>query len=799
LNKNPTNDQLSNLLKLYKSGSSSKAENIALKITQDFPNHPFAWKILSILLKNKGEVNESLNINKKLIQISPKDPEIHNNIGNIYFELGKLNNAKNSYSKAINLNNNYFIAYCNLGNVFLKTSKINDAKLNFKKAISCKSDFIGAYIGLGNALETDGDYKEAESLYEKVINIRNDIPEIYFNLGNILQKQEKFEDAIINYKNAIKLNPKFVEAYNNLGNIFQKHEKFEDAIINYKNAIKLNPKFVEAYNNLGNIHQKKAQHKKAIINYKEAIKLNTKSPETYNNLGNIFRDLGNLNESEFYLRKAIEFKPSYAKAYSNLSNTLEKMGKLDEAILANENALKYNPDYFTAEAHLLHQKRKICDFNIEKKNIEFCSKLDFLKESIPPFITLSFIDNSEKQYLVAKSYAKENFTNSKSIKIQNFKYKKEKIKIGYFSADFYDYPSMHLIIGLLENHNRELFDIYAFSYGPNNNDWMNNRIKSAVDHFIDIRNIQSEEVVKIVNEKKIDISIDLNGYTYNSRTELFQNRLSPIQINYLGYPGTLGANFIDYIVADQITIPKNQRRFYSEKVIYLPHTYQPNDSQRKISNNKTLRSDFGLPDSFFVLCCFNNTFKISSKEYEIWIKILKKIDKSVLWLLNSNIWAKENLVKKAKKMGIDTSRIIFAEKLANSEHLARYRHADLFVDTFNYNAHTTASDALWAGLPVITKKGNQFAANVASSLLNAIDLPELITKNEQDYENLIFELATNPKKLEKIKNKLLNNKLNKPLFDTKKYTRNFENGLLQAFNLYSKGQQPQDIKVADIN
>ncbi len=799
MNKNPTHDQLNNLLNLYQAGNLTKAEKIALKITQDFPNHTFAWKILSVIFKNKGQVYESLNINKRLIQITPKDSEIHNNIGNIYFEIGKFDEAKNFYIKAINLNNNYFSAYCNLGSIFLKTGKINDAKLNFKKAISLNSDFIDAYVGLAIAMETNGEYKEAENLYKKVISKKKHIPEVYFNLGNILQKQEKFEDAIVSYKNAIRLNPKFIEAYNNLGNILQKQEKFEDAIVSYQNAIRLNPKFIDAYNNLGNIFQKKARNRDAIINYKEAIKLNTKSPETYNNLGNILRDLGNLNDSEFYLRKAIELKPQYAKAYSNLSNTLEKKGKLDEAILANEIALKNNPNYLPAEAHLLHQKRKVCDFNIEEKYVEFCSKIDFLNESIPPFITLSLVDSSQKQYLVAKSYVKENFTNYKSIKIQNLGNKKDKIKIGYFSADFYDYPSMHLIIGLLEHHDRELFEIYAFSYGPNNNDWMNLRVKSAVDHFIDIKDIQTEEVVKIVNEKKIDISIDLNGYTYNSRTDLFQNRLSPIQINYLGYPGTLGANFIDYIVADHITIPENQRQFYSEKVIYLPHTYQPNDNKRKISTDKTLRSDFSLPESVFVLCCFNNTFKIGLKEYEIWIKILKKVENSVLWLLNSNIWAKENLIKKAKNMGIDKSRIIFAEKLSNSEHLARYKHADLFVDTFNYNAHTTASDALWAGLPVITKKGNQFAANVASSLLNAIELPELITKDEQDYENLILELATNPKILKEVKHKLLKNRLKKPLFDTQKYTKNFENGLLQAFYLYSKGKQPQDIKVTDNN
>ena len=325
--------------------------------------------------------------------------------------------------------------------------------------------------------------------------------------------------------------------------------------------------------------------------------------------------------------------------------------------------------------------------------------------------------------------------------------------------------------------------------------WIKDQVSSW--HFIDIKNISTKEVIEITRKLKIDIAIDLNGFTQNARTELFQKRLSPLQVNFLGYPGTSGANFIDYIIADNIVIPKNQRQYYSEKIIYLPYCYQPNNNKREISNVENNREDFGLPKDAFVFCCFNKTYKIGFLEFSIWMKILKKVKNSVLWLLKSNIWAMQNLKLEAKKNGINPERLIFAERTNIAEHLKRHAHADLFLDTFNYNAHTTASDALWSGLPVVTKQGNQFAARVASSLLNSLDIQELITQNTNEYEKLILELASDKTKLLKIKAKLLKNKLTKPLFDTERYVKNFELGLQKIQEIYHNGKKPRDINVID--
>ncbi|QVL45098.1 MAG: hypothetical protein KFB94_07375 [Methylophilaceae bacterium] len=304
------------------------------------------------------------------------------------------------------------------------------------------------------------------------------------------------------------------------------------------------------------------------------------------------------------------------------------------------------------------------------------------------------------------------------------------------------------------------------------------------------------EVVEHARADQLDIAIDLMGYTSKNRSEIFQYRLAPIQINYLGYPSSMGADFMDYIIADPILIPTEQRKNYHEKVIYLPHSYIPSDNERAIGSTSTKRLDFGLPETHFVFCCFNNSYKISPHEFDIWMRLLQKVPNSVLWLSKSNESAETNLRKEAELRSISPSRLIFAEKIPDiKEHLARLKHADLFIDTFNYNAHTTASDALWAGLPIVTKQGKQFAARVASSLLHAVGLPELVTTTEEEYEALILELATNPEKLQTIKTKLEQNRLKEPLFDTHRYTRNFEKGLWQAHQLYLQGKPAQDIWV----
>jgi protein O-GlcNAc transferase len=373
--------------------------------------------------------------------------------------------------------------------------------------------------------------------------------------------------------------------------------------------------------------------------------------------------------------------------------------------------------------------------------------------------------------------------------------KPKRIRLGYFSTDFKEHPVAYLMAKMLEQHDRAKFEVFGYSLHGSQQTDMRQRLAKSFESFADVQNMTDDAVALQARQDGIDIAIDLNGYTQHNRLGIFAYRAAPIQVNYLGYPGTLGTNFIDYIVADQTLIPEDKRRYYSEQIIYLPHTYQPTDNQRELSDKRFTREQMGLPEDGFVFCCFNNNYKISPREFDIWMRLLGKVEGSVLWLFKSSNMAQHNLRKEAQARGVDPSRLVFAEMAPQPEHLKRQKLADLFLDTFNYNAHTTASDALWAGLPVVTKMGQGFAARVAGSLLKAVGMPELIAETERHYEALIFDLATNSSKLANARAKLAANRLTEPLFNSELYTRHLENGYQQAYQNHLDGNSPQTITV----
>jgi predicted O-linked N-acetylglucosamine transferase (SPINDLY family) len=453
------------------------------------------------------------------------------------------------------------------------------------------------------------------------------------------------------------------------------------------------------------------------------------------------------------------------------------------------------PDYEPARAAKLYLQAYICDWDSVATDIKLIPKLGTFETHVPPFMLLSLEDAPERHRLRSEIYSKARYPHKSMSTWVKPVQKPRRLKIGYFSADFHNHATMYLMAQVFATHNHEHFEVYAFSYGPDKRDEMRHKLIANVDKFYDVRNMSDAEIIELAKTTNLDIAVDLKGYTKDHRLSLFSSRLAPVQISYLGYPGTLGADFIDYIVADQTLIPEDKRRYYTEQIIYLPYTYQPTDNKRRISSKIVTRQDVGLPSDAFVFCCFNQNYKISPKEFDIWMRLLSKVEGSVLWLLRSNKWTENNLKQQAEALGINSKRLVFADRIPQAEHIARQKLADLFLDTFNVNAHTTTSDALWAGLPVVTKMGQGFAARVAGSLLNAIGLPELVTTTKQDYEELILELATNPTRLAKVKEKLATNRLNQPLFNTELYTSHLESGYQQAYQNYFDGNPPQTITV----
>ena len=593
-----------------------------------------------------------------------------------------------------------------------------------------------------------------------------------------------------------KKNPKHFDNLRLLNFIYFKEKKFSKALNFINEAIKINPNFAETYNVQGNTLNELKQLNQAIISYDKAIKINPNFSNAYYNKGLVLHELKNTNLAIENYKEAIKINPNFFQAYNNMGFAFHQLKRFDESLKSYEKAFAINPNSNFLLGKIIHSKNFLCEWKSHKENLKnLTDQLENNKASCLPFATLSLFDSPRLQKKAAELWIQETFPkNNIPEKIKKYKSNK-KIKLGYYSADYHNHATSFLIAELMELHNKSKFELFGFSFGPNKQDEMRKRVSSSFDQFIDVRFKSDYEIVELSRKLEIDIAVDLKGITTDSRFGIFLKRCAPIQINFLGYPGTLGTSTIDYILADKILISKKNQKNFFEKIIYMPNSYQPNDTKKKISKKNFTRKEMGLPKNSFVFCCFNQNYKITPDVYDIWMKLLKKIDGSVLWLMKNSEKVTENLKKEAIKRNIKSNRIIFAEKMPLAEHLARHKLADLFIDTFPYNAHTTCSDALWSGLPVITRMGESFASRVGASLLSAIELNELITKSEKEYEKLAIKLATNPKLLNKIKNKLKKNKVLKPLFNTKLYTSNIELAYTKIYNNYYSNLPIKNIEI----
>ena len=578
------------------------------------------------------------------------------------------------------------------------------------------------------------------------------------------------------------------------GLLFLEEEKFSQAEFKLKQSLEFIPDRASTLTNLSAVQVKQKKYLDAKINAEKAIFLEAGNSQAYLNLGLIEAELKNLVSALHYFERALSLKPDYHEAWSNKGSTLHELKRYEEAIVHYHQALSLKPDINWAYGDFQNIKMKISDWSdFYEGLINLANKIQLHQKSIQPFISLALFSEALMHRKSAEIYVDEKFPFNPALGLISKQPKRKKIRIGYFSADFHNHATGHLMAELFELHDKSCFEIIGFSFGPEKNDEMRQRLVKSFDQFIEVFSKSDIEIAQLSRDLNVDIAVDLKGFTQDSRTGIFSYRVAPIQVNYLGYPGTMGAEYIDYIVADKTLIPSQSQQYYSEKVVYLPHSYQANDRKRGISKKQFTRQELGLPREGFVFCCFNNNYKILPATFNAWMQILKMVDGSVLWLLKDNPWVSENLKKEAAKQGIDATRLVFAERMSLPEHLARHRHADLFIDTLPCNAHTTASDALWTGLPVLTLMGESFASRVAASLLNAIGLSELITTSQEEYIALAVKLADNSHKLADIKQKLKQNRLTTPLFDAPLFTKNIEAAYTIMYERYQLDFEPSHI------
>ena len=590
---------------------------------------------------------------------------------------------------------------------------------------------------IANNLLRNKKTSSAKKIYIKLLNDGYQNFDILFNLGFIELSQKKYKDAL-NYLTKAKLLIK----KNNLKLIF--------GIVNCLLALK--------------------DFDKARFILNEAIENDPKAELLIFNYAKFEEDLLNFNQAIKLYERGLKIDPNNFKALSNLGSLYQKTQNYPSAVQIYKKAIRLQPNISHLKVSLLTSKAFACDWSDIQYTKDLLKRIDLEDQAICPFELLPLEDNPKNHLKRSKKYFHSEFEReSKNISF----IPKNKIRIGYFSADFFKHATMFLMRRIFELHDKNKFEIFIYSFS-NKQDIFTEELKNNVDKFTNISNLSDEDAVYLARKDGIDIAVDLKGFTKNTRLSIFSYRVAPIQISYLGYPGTIGASCIDYIIADKIVIPEIYKKFYSEEVVYMPDCYQCNDSLREESKKILKKSDLGLNDDNFIFACFNANNKITSEEFDIWMNLLKRIDNSILWLYKSNDYSANNLKKESEKRGVESSRIIFADRVSNDLHLSRIKCADLFLDTFNYNAHTTASDALWANIPIITRQGKSFSARVCSSLLKSLNLDELIVKNNTEYEEKALFIAKNKNYLKELKYRLNQNKLKSPLFDSEKFTRNIE-------------------------
>ncbi len=614
------------------------------------------------------------------------------------------------------------------------------------------------------------------------------------NLAIAQFKQKKFNEAATTSTRAIEIKPNNADAYCMLAACQCRLKRFSEALATCERIISIDPQKAEAYSNRGFIFNQQGQFNKALADFGRAISIDPLLYEAHLNRGNTLRQLKRYEEALTANDSALALEPELADAWHSRGTVLYQLKRYDDALIAYEKALALKSNSADLIGLRLCTKLQLCDWtNFE---IDSAHVIDSIRSGVavaPPLAFISFCSSPAMQLKCSEIWTHDNFPMVANLRGDRWSH--DRIRIAYISSEFRPHPVPQLIAGLLEKHDKVRFEVFGISLRPEHPSDMGRRIKRAFEKFIDVSDRADDEVADLIRELEIDILIDLDGYTGDSRTNILARRAAPIQVNYIGFPATMGAPYVDYIVADQILIPEDQREHYSEKIVYMPDSYQANDQERPIPQRMFTREKLGLPSDAFVFCCFNNNYKILPDVFDDWMHILKRTQGSVLWLLEDNMMAKKNLKKEAGRRGVDPDRLVFAPRMSPSEHLARHECADLFLDTLPYNAHTTASDALWVGLPVLTHVGETFAGRVAASLLRAIDLFELIAPTRQDYIEMAVELAASPGKLAAVKAKVAKNRFSSPLFDTSRYTRHIEAAYILMHERHQAGLAPENILV----
>ena len=641
-------------------------------------------------------------------------------------------------------------------------------------------------LNIARQLHASGRIREAQKIYLELSVIHKNNNKLLYLIGTTFLQLKNYDEAINNYNKSLNLGLNIPDLYNNLGIALAEKKEYSEALKNYNKAITFKNDYIDAYINRGISLYKLKKFEEAIKDFNFVINLQPNNPKVHNNLGNVFKEVKKYDEAINSYNEAIKNNKNFLEAISNKAEIYDIQKKYKESLTELNKIYKINPEFKDLIQKIISNKMSIFDwkdFYKFKKLIK--SKLSSNEIVLDPLFIFYLFDDPKIQMNNSKNFMKREFLEYKKIDFIKNKKKNNKIRIGYFSGDFYNHPVLHIMSEIFKHHNKSIFELYAFSHGPQrkNNIWKDS-VLNYFHKFHEVYKMKDEEILQIAKKDNIDIAIDLSGMTKYGRSSIFYNRVAPRQINYLGYPGSSGIENMDYILADKLIVREEEEKFYTEKVCYFPKCYIPssNDIQLKTSNKQYSRSQFNLPKNNIVFCAFHNPHKINPDIFNVWSNILNQVDDSVLWVKINDENAKENLKKEANKNKLDADRIVFAKGIENiSDHIERLKLADIFLDTYPYNSHSTVYDYLKANLPMIIMEGKSFSSRVGSTIYSSLGLSELVAKNLEDYEKIAVHLAQNKLKIKELKNKIQFEIKNNYLFNGKKFTKDLENIYLSIF------------------
>jgi protein O-GlcNAc transferase len=774
-----------------RSGALQEGYAICQQILGEDSDDIDALHLSGLILCQTGNISVGVERLRRAASLNDRIPVLHYNLAEALRGSGHLGDATAHYEVALRLAPIFADAQAGLGNCLLRQKKLVEAIATLSQAIALDPSHAVAHDNLGSALQARGELAAADASFREAIALNPNFAGALYNRGNTLLSLGRYDDAIASFDRALALQPDLVAAQHNRGAALLELQRYDEALASFDRTLQLAPRDASALANRGNALLRLGRHAEAVVSYDRALAISPNFVEAIYNRGNALMKLGRHGEALAGYEGALALQPDLVEALSNHGGALLDLDRYEDAAADFARLLSLSPDQPYALGALHFARLHCCDWTDYVQGIEqIAVSIAAGRQVSHPFMALSLSGSAQSQLECARLYGQERHPPATQPAWRGEVYRHDRIRVAYLSADFRAHAVTYSIVEVWERHDRSRFETIAVSLGPTPEGAFGDRLRASFDRFFDAQGRSDREIAAMLKAWQVDIAVDLMGYTRSCRPDIFGFRPAPVQVGYLGYLGTTALDYIDYIIGDRTVIPENERAFYSEKVVYLPDTFLPTDATREVPACIPTRAEEGLPDAGFVFCSFNNTYKITPAIFDIWLRLLRQVEGSVLWLLGGSESAERNRWAYARERGVDPDRLIFAPRVGGAAHLARHRLAGLFLDTLPYNAGATASDALRAGLPLITCAGSTFVGRVAASALRAIGLPELVTDSFADYEALALRLARDPNALAAIKAKLERNLATQHLFDTVRYTRHLEAAYETMHRRCQEGEAP---------